>query len=148
MTTVRWMRESDSDFMVALSEQVFSEYTRRAGERALPMVRGQDAHTLIAEWRGAPAGFAVLRREGRSAGHLDAIAVTELARGHGVGQRLLAAVEKAAFEMGVRTLDLVTADSNLAALMLFHRAGFTTVKRLPRHYPRGQDALWLRKRLG
>ena len=86
--------------------------------------------------------------DGRGDGHLDAIAVTEEARGHGVGRALLAEIEAQASERGTRRLALVTADSNLAALGLFLREGFTIVQRIPRHYPRGQDAVILRKRLG
>jgi|SoiMethySBSTD1v2_1073268.scaffolds.fasta_scaffold16590_3 [ribosomal protein S18]-alanine N-acetyltransferase len=148
MTTVRRVRSSDGDFIVALSEQVFSEYSLQAGQRAIPLTQGRGVLTLVAEWRNQRAGFAVLRSDARGTGHVDAIAVTELARGHGVGKRLLAEVEAEALERGLRRLELVTADSNLAALMLFHRAGFTTVERLLRHYPRGQDALRLSKRLG
>ncbi len=147
MTAVRRVRRSDGAFIVALSEQVFSEYSLRAGQRALPLTRGRGVVTLVAEWRKQQAGFAVLRCDAWGTGHLDAIAVTELARGHGVGRKLLAEVESEALERGLRRLELITADSNLAALMVFHRAGFTTVERLPRHYPRGQDALRLIKRL-
>src|SRR5262245_52150384 len=123
MTTVRRARNSDSAFIVQLSEQVFSEYSLRAGQRALPLTQGRGVITVVAEWRKERAGFAVLRCDARGTGHLDAIAVTELARGHGVGRKLLAEIEAQALERELRRLELVTADSNLAALMLFHRAG-------------------------
>ena len=112
------------------------------------MLRGRGVVALVAEWRGKPAGFAVLRMDGHGEGHLDAIAVIEQARGHGVGRALLAEVEAEATERAGRGLCLVTADSNLAAIALFLRAGFAILRRIPRHYPRGQDAVMLRKQLG
>lgn len=105
------------------------------------------AITLVAEWRTRRAGFAVLKIGRRGSASLDAIAVTELARGHGVGRSLLRAVEREASGHGARTLELVTAEANVAGLGLFLRGGYAMVKRLMRYYPRGQHAQLLRKRL-
>jgi [ribosomal protein S18]-alanine N-acetyltransferase len=145
VTAVRRMRPSDASFVVALSAEAFSEYSNQAESRALPLTRGPGVTTLVAEWRGQRAGFAVLRMDDRGGAHLDAIAVTDRARGHGVGRALLAEIELEASNRAARALSLVTADSNLAALGLFLRAGFDIVRRIPRHYPRGQDAVMLRK---
>jgi ribosomal protein S18 acetylase RimI-like enzyme len=141
------MRSSDTSFVVELSAQAFSEYSDRAESRAVELACGRGVVTLVAERRGRRAGFAVLRMDDRGEAHLDAIAVTDEARGHGVGRALLAEIEAQATERAARGLSLVTADSNLAALALFLRGGFEIVRRIPRHYPRGQDAVILRKRL-
>jgi len=114
----------------------------------MSLAHGRGVVTLVAERRGKPAGFAVLRMDARGEGHLDAIAVTEEARGHGVGRALLREIELEASDRAGRGLTLVTADSNLAALGLFLREGFSIVRRISRHYPRGQDAVMLSKRLG
>ena len=148
MTAIRRAKSSDAAFIVALSVQAFSEYSDRAGHRAVPLTRGRGVVTLVAERGRKPAGFAVLRVDGHGEGHVDAIAVTEVARGYGVGRALLDQIEVEASERRARALNLVTADSNLAALGLFLRAGFAIVRRILRHYPRGQDAVMLRKRLG
>jgi len=144
--SVRSARRGDRAFIRELSVQVFSEYTPRAGVRALPMTERRGSVTLVAEWRGALAGFAVLVLE-RTRASLDAIAVSDDARGHGVGRRLLAAVERVARERGVESIELVTADANVAALDLFLRAGFERARQLKGYYPRGQDAQLLRKKL-
>jgi ribosomal protein S18 acetylase RimI-like enzyme len=144
--SVRPAKNGDREFIRELSVQVFSEYTPRAGVRALPMTERRGSLTLVAEWRGELAGFAVLVLD-RPRASLDAIAVTDEARGHGVGRRLLAAVERLARENGAQSIELVTADANVAGLDLFLRTGFERVRRLKRYYPRGQDAQLLRKRI-
>jgi len=144
--TIRRSRSEDAAFIRSLSAEVFSEYTPRAAERALPMMRGRGSITLVAECREQRAGFVVLVLDGYRA-RIDAIAVSDTERGRGVGRRLLAAAERVAREHGAGAVELVTADANLAALDLFLRAGFDRKRRLPRHYPRGQDAHLLRKRL-
>jgi ribosomal protein S18 acetylase RimI-like enzyme len=100
--------------------------------------------TLVAELSGRFAGFAVVEFEGRSA-HLAAIAVREADRGLGVGAHLLQAVEALGRKRGAQTLQLCTADSNLAALDLFLKRGFRIEKRLSRFYARGQSACQLAK---
>jgi len=147
MTAIRRMRASDTSFVVALSAAAFSEYSDQVESRAVGLTRGRGVLTLIAEWRGQRAGFAVLRMDDGGEGHLDAIAVTDEARGQGVGRALLSEIEVAASERAARGLSLVTADSNVAALGLFLPAGFSIVRRISRHYPRGQDAVILRKPL-
>jgi ribosomal protein S18 acetylase RimI-like enzyme len=101
---------------------------------------------LVAEQRGI-VGFAILRLGDAGPAWLDAIAVTPSVRGCGVGQLLLASVELEAAKHGARQLGLATADSNLAALDLFLRAGFVIQRRMPRYYERGQDAVEMEKRL-
>jgi ribosomal protein S18 acetylase RimI-like enzyme len=132
--------------VVELSAEVFGEYSSEPAARALAMLREPGAIKLVGEWRGVRAGFAITTVRGESAS-LDAIAVTELARGRGLGQSLLEAAERAARVRGARRLELVTAESNVAALSLFQRAGFSPGRRLPRHYPRGQHARLFEKLL-
>ena len=70
-----------------------------------------------------------------------------LARAHRTGAPIVAAVERLARENGAQSIELVTADANVAGLDLFLRGGFERVRRLKKYYPRGQDAQRLRKRV-
>src|SRR5688572_27723302 len=99
----------------------------------MSLARGGGVVTLVAERRGKPVAFAVLRMDARGEGHLDATAVTEEARGDGVGRALLREIELEVSDRAGRGLTLVTADSKLAALGLFLRAGFSIVRRISRH---------------
>jgi ribosomal protein S18 acetylase RimI-like enzyme len=60
---------------------------------------------------------------------------------------LLAGAESAARRRRALELRLVTAEANVAALDLFLRSGFEIVERLERYYPRGQNAVVMRKEL-
>jgi len=141
---IRHARPGDASFIQDLSREVFSEYTPRAGSRTLAMTGERGSRTLVAMVGTRRVGFAVISLKGGGA-YLDAIAVSESMRGRGVGKRLLRAVEVEAERAGARSLALMTADSNLAALDLFLREGFRVKKRLERFYPRGQSAVRLEK---
>jgi len=96
-------------------------------------------------------GFATLSfhrvRHGSLRASLDAIAVVVAERGKGFGKLLLAGIEKLAFERGAVEITLVTAEANLAALDRFLSAGYAVARRLERYYPRGQNAVSMRKAL-
>jgi ribosomal protein S18 acetylase RimI-like enzyme len=141
---LRGRRPSDDAFIVELSHAAFSEYSPDARRRALSSLAG--AGTLIATLAERPVGFAVVRRAGRVC-HLDAIAVVETERGRGFGHALLSGAEQHARAQGARTLELVTAEANLAALELFLKSGYRIQRTLSRFYPRGQTAHVLSKEL-
>lgn len=135
--TLRLRRPSDEAFVVALSDEAFGEYAPDAGRRAR---REPGSWTLVAEADGEPVGFATLRLDQAAVAHLDAIAVEVAWRGRGVGRRLLLSATQDARRRGARRLSLITADSNLAALDLFRKCGFSVVRSIDRFYPRGQRA--------
>jgi ribosomal protein S18 acetylase RimI-like enzyme len=158
---VRAYEPNDDEFIATVAAEAFSEYTPRAVPHTLAMARRYT--TLVAlerpRWvpRDAPAerapvaprrvGFVVIGEEDSDVFVLNAIAVRERERGRGIGGRLMLAFEKRAECRGARRLELVTADSNLAALDLFLRRGFRLVRRRERFYERGQDACILAKEL-
>ena len=105
---------------------------------------------LVAVDANRPVGFAMLTSHATPSppvASLDAIAVEEKERGRGVGTALLAGAERAAKKRRALELRLVTAEANVAALDLFLRSGFSIVERLERYYPRGQNAVAMRKKL-
>lgn len=98
-----------------------------------------------------PVGFAMLtiheQGQRRRIASLDAIAVVAAQRGKGVGKALLSGAEREARKRHAAELRLVTAEANVAALDLFLRGGFEIAERLARYYPRGQNAVAMRKKL-
>lgn len=158
--TVRPYETGDDAFIARLADEAFSEYTRRAISHTLAMVRRFT--TLVAlEPRRPPrgarlslgpspprrVGFVVIGEGESGVFVLNAIAVSDRVRGRGIGHRLMLAFEELAGARGGQRLELVTADSNLAALDLFLRRGFRLVRRRERFYDRGQDACILVKDL-
>lgn len=135
----------DDQFIIELSKEAFGEYTANAGTRTLSMARNKT--TFVAVRAGIPIGFIVLELLSDRVASLQAIAVIPEERGRGFGRRLLRGFEKLARDRGAQTLELCTADGNLAALDLFMKLGFQIKRRLNHYYGRGQDACLLAKRL-
>ena len=151
LTRLRAYREADAPFVERLARAAFGEYSPRAGAPSVEAATHPGVVAIVAANGSEPVGFAMLTihtTRGAPFASLDAIAVEETERGRGVGKALLAAAERAAKKRQARELRLVTAESNVAALDLFLRSGFTIGERLERYYPRGQNAVSMRKKLG
>ena len=132
LLSIRGLRGTDADFVFALSQQAFGEFSREPSRSTLWMA--EHFLTLVAERQGERQGFVVVRLERDALSELAAIAVVERERGRGVGRALLAAATRRARAAGARGSSLHTAEANLAALELFTRAGFGIERRLPRFY--------------
>lgn len=145
---VREARASDSVFIEQLAAVSFREYDPRAARTTASMIREAGALTLLAERQGEALGFIVLQPRSGATLAINAIAVTPSQRGKRVGRSLMAAAERAAEARGLDRLTLNTAQSNLAALDLFLRAGFVITARRPGGYLRPQPTCQLEKRLG
>jgi ribosomal-protein-alanine N-acetyltransferase len=144
--SVRRFTPADAAFVSELSERAFSEYGARPAHYTASVVQRSNTITWLAVEADAPVGLVVLELEGARAAIL-ALAVTERARGRGIGGLLMQVAERHARERGAGQLALWTADSNLAALDLFLRRGFRIVRRKPSFYSRRQDACQLEKTL-
>jgi GNAT superfamily N-acetyltransferase len=86
------------------------------------------AHALMADWDGAPAGFALyffnystfLCRPGL---YLEDLFVRQAARGRGIGLALLTALEQRAREAGCGRLEWSVLDWNESAIEFYRRFG-------------------------
>ena len=87
------------------------------------------------------------RRESDLA-RLYSIAVAHDARGRGVGEALLAAVEQAALRRGARRMRLEVRQDNAAAMRLYERGGYTRFAERPGYYEDGGHAWRYEKKLG
>ena len=87
------------------------------------------------------------RRESDLA-RLYSIAVAHDARGRGVGEALLAAVEQAALRRGARRMRLEVRQDNAAAMRLYERGGYTRFAQRPGYYEDGGHAWRYEKKLG
>jgi GNAT superfamily N-acetyltransferase len=140
--TVRAATRADHDFVVALAPRLrafgdpplrppdaIDDAERQALVRALTAL-ATDAALLVAEVEGqGPAGVAYAESAtdyftGDRHGHLAILIVSEAAEGRGVGQALLAAVERWAAARGYRLLTLNVFAGNARARTVYERAGF------------------------
>jgi [ribosomal protein S18]-alanine N-acetyltransferase len=144
--SVRRFAPEDAAFVAELSERAFGEYGAHPARYTLSVIEHPDTRSWLAVEAGVPLGLVVLELNERRAAIL-AVAVTERARGRGIGGLLMQVAERHAQAQGARQLSLCTADANLAALDLFLRRGFRIVRRKPGFYSRRQDACELEKTL-
>ena len=141
--------QRDTEFVRWLSELAFGRYGDYGGVITHWLESGV-GETVIAVWRDRPAGFAMIGKTADSASaearfELLAIAVKESLRRKGIGSRLLEEIISTAQSRGARELVLHTGTDNIAAIKLFQKAGFEVVGLRKAFYPRGQDAIVMRK---
>lgn len=78
--------------------------------------------------------------------HVLDIAVAAAMRRRGIGQRLLTELIRQERADGADGVTLEVRRSNVAAIALYRRLGFTVEGERPRYYPDGEDALLLWQR--
>jgi len=111
-------------------------------------LRNSGASFLVAESQGRILGDALLlRRHGSRTARLYTLAVTPEARGQGLGEALLAAVESVARAGGCARLRLEVRSDNAPAQALYRRRGYQLERNLPAYYDDGADGVRLMKSL-
>ncbi len=139
---IRGYRRADERVVHAIARDGFEEYGAGAEQHIARLMARRHNYTWVATLDRQAAGFAILNA---ASGSLDAIAVAAEHRGSGIGGLLLDAVIRDARARRLTELQLVTAQSNVAALSLFQRVGFEILERRRRFYRAGQDAVVLRR---
>ena len=93
---------------------------------------------------GAILGYVVgdvMPNHGRDIGHVKDLAVAPDAQGRGLGRALLTRALARFAAAGVALTKLEVRDTNEAALGLYRDTGFEVMRRVPRYYQDGEDAL-------
>lgn len=98
---------------------------------------------LIARLDGRPAACGALKVKGRKLGEIKRMWVAPDARGLGIAQRLLAAIEEHAVRMGLDTLQLDTNRALKEAHALYSRNGY---REIPRYNDNPYAHHWFEKR--
>jgi len=106
-------------------------------DRRCLVAREVDGHLVV--------GFAVGLRQLDEVHVLD-IAVAAAMRRRGIGHRLLTELIRQERADGADGVTLEVRRSNVAAIALYRRLGFTVEGERPRYYPDGEDALLLWQR--
>ncbi|WP_121822025.1 GNAT family N-acetyltransferase [Halostella salina] len=95
-------------------------------------------------------GFVVadlVPNHGEGLGHVKDLAVHPERRGGGVGESLLATALGTLSAHDAATVKLEVRESNEAARSLYEKFGFQPLRRVPRYYDNGEDALILVREL-
>lgn len=137
----------DLDGLVDLENRTF-DYDRMSARQLRRHLGSASAIVLVAGVGSAIAGSAVLfLRSTSTIARLYSIAVAEAFRGRGIGESLLAAVEREARRRGAIKVRLEVRTDNAAAARLYERKGYLRFGMHRRYYDDGHDALRYEKTL-
>jgi ribosomal-protein-alanine N-acetyltransferase len=87
------------------------------------------------------------QHNGMAIGHIVTIDVLPNHRRKGIGMTLLGSIEKEFKRIGIKVCYLEVRENNLAALGLYHKAGYGEFERLENYYSRGGHGVRLEKTL-
>lgn len=146
----RIARDEDRNFIAHLSAEVFSVYGNYHGILSEWFLHPK-VITVVGSKNGIPVSFAMLRLgENKKSlpltGELLAIAVLPEYQRHGSGEALLGYLDNLAKVFGLQEIQLHTADENLPARSLFHKAGYRPQQSKKSYYPKGQSAIVMVKK--
>lgn len=145
--SVRRARVDDLDALVALEQASFAgdRMSARQWRRHLVSPR---AIVMVAVERDALLGAALgFLHASHDVARLYSLATSMAARGRGIGDRLVAAIERAARAAGRHRLRLEVREDNAAAQRLYERRGYRPIGRRAAYYDDGEDALRYEKPL-
>jgi ribosomal protein S18 acetylase RimI-like enzyme len=131
----------------ALEQQLFD------GDRISPrqmkrFLHSSHATVFVAESDHVLVGYALLLfHQGTQLSRLYSIAVKPDFRGQGIAQNFIEQCERAALDQGFTTLRLEVREDNIAAIKLYEKLGYKTLKVLIHYYDDFSDGRRLQKRL-
>ncbi len=82
---------------------------------------------VVARLDGKPIGCGALRMLTSTTGELKRMYVAHAARGNGIGNALLRALERAAKQLGANQVVLETGERQHAAIAMYERAGYVRI---------------------
>lgn len=118
---IRPMEPEDADSVAQIENESFSQPWSRQG--FLDALQIPDNIILVAEEDGEILGYECTYVS-FDEGELTNIAVRKTSRGQGVGQHLVRALQKAAFDAGVERIVLEARVTNDIAIALYEKMGF------------------------
>ena len=145
---IRPARPDDLSALVAIENAVFplDRISRRSFRHLLTRAH---AVSLVDEDRQGLTGYVtVLLRKDTPLARLYSLAVLPRCRGRHLGEKLLAAAERACRQQGCTALRLEVHPRNAVARKLYEKKGYREFGRYREFYEDGSDALRLEKPLG
>lgn len=146
-TSTRLAQETDLNRLIELEGNSFSSdrLSRRSFQHWFKAGHGI---FLVAEGNGMVLGYGlVLLHKGTRLARLYSLAVDPLARGQGIGRRLLKDLEDRAVASGRLYMRLEVEVTNQAAIDLYESAGYRTFGIYTDYYEDHNDALRMHKRI-
>ncbi len=130
------MRPADAEWMSAWE----------SAERPYPWRREQFKQAWVHEENNKPAGYVVVNIVEAEA-YVQNIMVRRDLRRHGIGEKILKEAETLSLARGARYMVLDVDPLNKSAVSLYRKMGFELMEQRKKSYPRGEDALVMKKEL-
>jgi len=141
---IRAARLEDADAVISIDQASFSQpWLPATVHSAIEKAAHGDYIALVAEQDGAICGFVVAWTV-REEGEIATIAVREVARGQGIGRRLLEAALNECKRRGATDIFLEVRPGNEIARRLYESCGFRVAGVRPKYYRDGDDAVIMR----
>lgn len=138
---------SDIDALDVLEQEAFSS-DRLSRRRLKHWIQAENRVFYVAEKGEQLLGYAlVLLLKGTRLARLYSLAVSQAARGQGVGRQLLVATEAEAARQQRLYMRLEVASDNQGAIGLYQSLGYSAFGCLPDYYEDHRDALRMQKRI-
>jgi [ribosomal protein S18]-alanine N-acetyltransferase len=140
---IRAARPADADAVVALDQASFSQpWAPHVVREAIERAQGGDYIALVAQSETV-IGF-VIAWTVRDEGEIATIAVSENARGQGIGEKLVRAALHESARRGAATVFLEVRPHNQSARRLYEKCGFQVVGLRKNYYRDGDDAVLMK----
>ena len=144
---IRPVQEEDLAALYALEQRCFAT-DRLSRRRFRHWVSASNREFLVATLNDELLGYGlVLIHRGTRLARLYSLAVSDTARGLGLGRRLLHALETATTQRGRLYMRLEVAEDNKAAITLYESLGYVAFGAYADYYEDHQTALRMQKRI-
>jgi ribosomal-protein-alanine acetyltransferase len=138
---------ADLDAILKIEQEGF-EWDGFSRKQMRYLMKSDSSGFFVGESDGSVVGYMILLlRKNSHHIRIYSIAVSEAARGKGLGQSFLQLAEKWALEKSKNRLKLEVRTTNTAAINLYKRNQFSSVKVVSGYYHDGGDALIMLKEL-
>ena len=135
---IRDARLDDLDAIFRIEERSFSDPYPKGLLKAFFFLPGA---YIVAVSEEMIIGYAVGVIRYESLGHVVSIAVDEKMRRKGVGERLMTEIIERLCSRGAKRVRIEVRESNLPAIKLYTKLGFTIEGKIKRYYADGESAL-------
>ncbi|MBR5452416.1 MAG: ribosomal protein S18-alanine N-acetyltransferase [Clostridia bacterium] len=139
---IRFYTDADACFIADLEKECFADPW---SQNAIIEAAQYGTVFLLAEENGKIVGYLGMKPV-LDEGYISNVAVTNSARGKGIGSALLQKLDEYAKENGIRTISLEVRPSNAPAIALYEKFGYKQVGRRKNFYSHPtEDGLILTK---
>jgi len=138
---IRRARESDAGAITAIVHEAYAPYIARIGKQPAPMLDDYrqviaQAMVFVVEIDAAVRGVLVLEHRGEVL-HVQNVAVSDQARGQGLGRQLMGFAEQQARALGCGAIELYTNELMSENILIYPRLGYQETRRAVEDgYPR------------